>query len=62
MVRLIVVEPNYLSSNLIFDVCVTYLWLIILSVVGGVPVDSEMLFDRLCESQDQVGPVFQRCL
>jgi hypothetical protein len=31
-------------------------------VVGGVPVDSEMLFDRLCESQDQVGPVFQRCL
>jgi hypothetical protein len=25
--------------------CVVYLWLIILSVIGDVPVDSEMLFD-----------------
>jgi hypothetical protein len=34
---------------------------IILSVVGDVLIDNEMLFDRLRESQDQVGPVFQRC-
>jgi hypothetical protein len=32
--------------------CVAYLWLIIFSVVDDIPVDSEMLFDRLRESQD----------
>jgi hypothetical protein len=38
-------------------VCVAYLRLIILSVVGDVLVDSEILFDRLRESQDQTNPV-----
>jgi hypothetical protein len=47
------------GSNFRFDVGVAYLRLIILSVVGDVPVDSETLFDRLHESQDQVNPVFR---
>ena len=61
MVRFLVVEPTHPGSNPRFDVGVAYLRLIILSVVGDVPVDSEALFDRLRESQDQAGPVFQRC-
>jgi hypothetical protein len=31
-------------------------------VRGDVPVDNETLGDRLRESQDQFGSVFQRCL
>jgi hypothetical protein len=61
MVRFLVVEPTHPGSNLRFNVGVAYLWLIILSVVGDVPVDSETLFDRLRESQDQAGPVFWMC-
>jgi hypothetical protein len=56
-----VVEPIYLGSNPRFDVGVVYLWLIILSMVDDVSIDSETLFDQLHESQDQVGPVFQIC-
>jgi hypothetical protein len=52
MVRLLLVEPTHLGSNTKFDVGVTYLRLIILSVVGDVPVDSKAHFDRLHESQD----------
>jgi hypothetical protein len=61
MVTFLVVEPTHPDSNPRFDVGVTYLHLIILSVVGDVPVYSEALFDRLHESQDQVNTVFQRC-
>jgi hypothetical protein len=38
-------------------VSVAYLRLIILSVVCDILVDSEILFDRLRESQDQTNPV-----
>jgi hypothetical protein len=58
MVSFLVVELIRLGLNLRFNVGVVYLWLIILSVVGGVSVDNETLFDQLCESQDQVDPVF----
>jgi hypothetical protein len=44
-----VVEPTHPGSNPRFDVSVVYLRLIILSVVGDVPIDSETLFDRLRE-------------
>jgi hypothetical protein len=53
MVMFLVVEPTHPDSNLRFDVGVAYLQLIILSVVDDVPIDSEMLFDRLRESQDR---------
>jgi hypothetical protein len=52
MVRFFVVESAHLSLNFRFNVSVTYLRLIILSMVGDVPVDSESLFDRLRESQE----------
>jgi hypothetical protein len=39
------------GSNSRFDVGVTYLRLIILSVVDDIPINSDTLFDRLCESQ-----------
>jgi hypothetical protein len=52
MVRLLLVEPTHLGSNTKFDVSVTYLRLIILSVVGDVPIDSKAHFDQLHESQD----------
>jgi hypothetical protein len=52
MVTFLVVEPTHPDSNPRFDVGVTYLHLIILSVVGDVPVYSEALFDRLHEFQD----------
>jgi hypothetical protein len=42
-------ETTHLGLNPRFDVGVTYLRLIILSVVDNVPVDSETLFDRLRE-------------
>jgi uncharacterized membrane protein (Fun14 family) len=58
MVSFLVVELIRLGLNLRFNVGVVYLWLIILSVVGGVSVDNETLFNQLCESQDQVGSVF----
>jgi hypothetical protein len=61
MVRFLVVEPIHPGSNPRFDVGVAYLRLITLSVVSDVPVDNETLFDRLRESQDQVGLVFRRC-
>jgi hypothetical protein len=61
IVRFLVVELIHPSSNLRFDMIVTYLRLIILSVICDVSIDSEVLFDRLCESQDQVNPVFQMC-
>jgi hypothetical protein len=32
-----VVEPTHTGSNLRFDICVAYLWLIILSMVDDVP-------------------------
>jgi hypothetical protein len=50
MVRFSVVEPTHTGSNPRFDVGVAYLWLIILSVIGDVPIDSEMFFDRLHKS------------
>jgi hypothetical protein len=53
MVMFLVVEPTHPDSNLRFDVGVAYLQIIILSVVDDVPIDSEMLFDRLHESQDR---------
>jgi hypothetical protein len=43
------VEPTHPGSNLRFDVDIVYLWLIILSVVGDVVIDSDALFDRLRE-------------
>jgi hypothetical protein len=52
MVRFLVVELTHPGSNPRFDMGVAYLWLIILSVVGDVPIDSETLFDQLHESQD----------
>jgi hypothetical protein len=61
MVRFLVVEPIYLGLNLRFNVSVTYLRLIIFSVVSDVLIDSETLFDRLCESQNQADPIFLRC-
>jgi hypothetical protein len=54
------VKITHSGSNHIFDVGVEYLWSIILLVVDDVFVNSETLFNRLCESQDQVNPVFQR--
>jgi hypothetical protein len=41
MVRFLVVEPTHPVSNPRFGMGVPYLWLIILSVVGDVPVDSK---------------------
>jgi hypothetical protein len=35
-------EPTHLDSNPRFVMCVTYLWLIILSVIGNVTVDSKV--------------------
>jgi hypothetical protein len=61
MVKFFVVELTHSGSNPRFDVGVIYLWLIILSVLGDVPVDSETLLDRLRESQYQVSSVFQMC-
>jgi hypothetical protein len=52
------VEPIHSVLNPSFDVDVTYLRLIILSVVGDVSVDNETLFDQLRESEDQADPVF----
>jgi hypothetical protein len=60
MVRFLVVESSHPDLNLRFDVSIVYLWLIILSVIDDVSVDSETFFDQLCESQDQANPVFQR--
>jgi hypothetical protein len=56
-----VVEPIRPDLNHRFDVGVVYLQLIILLVVGDVPVDSETLFDRIHESQDQIDSIFQKC-
>jgi hypothetical protein len=56
-----VVKPTNPGLNPRFDVDVAYLRLIILSVLDDVLVDSETLFDRLHESQDQAGSVFQMC-
>jgi hypothetical protein len=39
-----VVQPTHLCLNLRFDICVIYLRLIILLVVGDISVDSEVLF------------------
>jgi hypothetical protein len=55
------VEPNPPGLNPRFGVGVIYLQLIILSVVDDAPVDSEMLFDQLRESQDQDDTVFRMC-
>jgi hypothetical protein len=46
----LVVQLNHPVLNPRFDVDVTYLRLIILSMIDDVPVDSETLFDRLRES------------
>jgi hypothetical protein len=43
MVRFLVVESTHPDSNPRFDMGVTYLWLIILSVVGNFSVNSETL-------------------
>jgi hypothetical protein len=58
VVRFLVVEPTYSDSNPRFDVDVAYLQLIILSVLDDVPIDSDVLFDQLCESQDQADSIF----
>jgi hypothetical protein len=48
MVRFIVMELNHPVSR--FDVSVIYLRLIIFSMIDDVFIDSETLFNRLCES------------
>jgi hypothetical protein len=58
MVRFSMIEPIHLGLNLRLNIGVVYLWLIIFLVVGDVLIDSKTLFDRLCESQNQTGPVF----
>jgi hypothetical protein len=45
-------ESIHPDLNPRFDVGVAYLQLIIFSVVGDVPVNSNALFDRLYKSQD----------
>jgi hypothetical protein len=62
MVKFFVVEPTHPGLNPRFNVGVVNLWLIILSVIDDVSVDSETFFDRLCKSQDQSGPVFLEVL
>jgi hypothetical protein len=62
MVRLLVVEPTHSDLNLRFDVDVTYLQLIILSVVDNVTVDSKTLFDRLRESLGSNRPDLSKVL
>jgi hypothetical protein len=57
MVMFLVVEPTHLGSNPRFDVSVTYLWVIIFLVVGDVHINNEVLFNRLCEFQDQTDTV-----
>jgi hypothetical protein len=61
MIRFFVVEPIHSGSNPRFDVGVVYVCLIIVSVVDDVAIDNEMLFDQLCEFQDQTHFIFQRC-
>jgi hypothetical protein len=61
VVRLLVVKPTHTDLNPRFDVGVVYLQLIILSVLDNVPINSDVLFNQLCESQDQVGSIFQMC-
>jgi hypothetical protein len=58
MIRFLMVELINLDSNSRFDVSVVYLWLIILLMIYDVLVDSKVLFNQFCESQDQCGPVF----
>jgi hypothetical protein len=41
MVRFLVVESTHLDLNIRFSMCIAYLWLIILSVVGDISVDGE---------------------
>jgi hypothetical protein len=54
-------ESIHKSSNSRFEMSVVYLRLNILLVVYDVPIKQrEALDDRLCESQDQAEPVFQR--
>jgi hypothetical protein len=60
MDRFFVVKLIHSGSNFRFDVGVIYLWLIILSVVDDIPMNSDTLFDRLCEYQDQADSIFQR--
>jgi hypothetical protein len=55
------VELTHLGLNSRFDVSVTYLRLIILSVVNDVSINIEAFFDRLHEYQYQAGSVFQKC-
>jgi hypothetical protein len=50
MIRFLMVKPTHPGLNFRFDMCVTYLQLIILSVVNGAPVDSDAPFDRLHKS------------
>jgi hypothetical protein len=50
MISFFVVEPTNPGSNPRFDMDVTYLWLIILLVVGDALIDNETLFDGLYES------------
>jgi hypothetical protein len=61
MVRLVMVELTHLGLNSRFDVSVTYLRLIILSVVDDVSINIEAFFDRLHEYQYQAGSVFRKC-
>jgi hypothetical protein len=42
MVRFLIVEPTHPGLNHRFDIGVTYLWLIILSVIGNVPINSDV--------------------
>jgi hypothetical protein len=52
MVRFFVIESTHLGSNSRFDLGVAYLRRIILSMVSDVPVNSDVLFDRLHESKN----------
>jgi hypothetical protein len=58
MVRFLVVEPTHPGLNPRFDVSVSYLRLIILSVIADVLIDNKTFFDRLNESRNQINPDF----
>jgi hypothetical protein len=60
MVRFIMMELIHSSLNLRFDVGDAYLWLIIFLVICTVSIDSDVLLDRFCKSQDHTDPIFQK--
>jgi hypothetical protein len=57
MVSFFVVKLSHICLNIRFNVSVTYLCLIILSVRDDIFIEGNVFFDRLHKSQDQPGPV-----